>query len=66
VTSVYGDQWGVYTACYFLEVGSSIRRTRRAMAPQECRSRWHEDLGPILDTDPNVHTHGQMITDPAY
>jgi len=64
VTRVYGDQWGAYNGLYFSswEVNPPNPTGYAPQMSVACMN----DPGPILDTDPNSPTHGQMITDPAY
>ncbi|MEA3150310.1 MAG: hypothetical protein QOD56_1249, partial [Gammaproteobacteria bacterium] len=64
VTRVYGDQWGAYNGLYFSswEVNPPNPTGYAPQMSVACMN----DPGPILDTDPNSPTKGQMITDPAY
>jgi hypothetical protein len=64
LSRVYSDHWGIYNGLTFSSWAvnpPNITGYSPSMMTQ-CMN----DPGPILDTNPNSPTHGQMITDPLY
>jgi hypothetical protein len=64
ISRVYSDHWGIYDGLTYSSWDvnpPNITGYSPAMMTQ-CMN----DPGPILDTNPNSTTYGQMITDPLY